>query len=137
MKLHRFSFCLVPGLVLFAFSRTASAQWETQSIVVKPGWNAVFLNVDASHPNLNGLVGGDSSNPIQEVWRWNSSSVAEFTTNPAQPSPTFEWTSWNRTNASSALQRLSGDTAYLVRVASNVTTYAWNVKDRPVAPRHE
>src|SRR3954452_1694278 len=117
MNPRRFSFCLLPCLVLFAFTRMAYAQWETQSIVVKPGWNAVFLNVDASHTNLNGLVGGDSSNPIQEVWRWNPPSVAQFTTSPVQPAASSEWTSWNRTNASSVLQRLSGDTAYLVRVS--------------------
>jgi hypothetical protein len=137
MKIASTRVVVLTLFLLIAGAFSGRAQWETQSIVVKPGWNAVFLNVDASHTHLNALVGGDSSNPIQEVWRWNSSSVAQFTTSPAQPSPTFEWISWNRTNASSALQRLTGDSAYLVRVGSNVTTYTWSIKGRPVAPRHE
>ena len=34
----------------------AHAQWKTQNQVLAPGWNALFLHVDASHTNLNGLV---------------------------------------------------------------------------------
>lgn len=58
--------------------------------------------------------------PIQEIWRWNPPSVAQFTDTPATPTAAVEWTSWNRTNASSILQRLTGDSAYLVRVGTNV-----------------
>lgn len=130
------SLCLVfPVLLAFAF--ISHAQWLTQSVDLKPGWNAVFLHVDATHTNLNGQIGGDNTNPIQEIWRWNPPSVAQFTDSPAQPTPTGEWTSWNRTNAASVLQRLVGDSAYLVRVSSNVVSYTWNLKGRPVAPRHD
>ena len=125
------------ALGLLAVPLTSQAQWLTQSIGLKAGWNAVFLHVDASHDTLNALVAADISNPIQEVWRWNAPSVAQFTDSPAQPTATVEWISWNRTNASSALQRLVGDSAYLVRVGSNVATYNWNIKGRPVAPRHD
>ncbi|MBL9127213.1 MAG: hypothetical protein JNL97_06185 [Verrucomicrobiales bacterium] len=96
----------------------------------------MFLHVDATHRTLNASVGGDPTNPIQEVWRWNPPSVAQFTTSPAAPATTSEWTSWNRTNASSALQRLTGDGAYLVRVGAGVTSYVWDVKGKPVPPRH-
>ncbi|NOS71206.1 MAG: hypothetical protein HOP33_14900 [Verrucomicrobia bacterium] len=129
---------LLSVLVLLA-PLTSHAQWLTQSVGLKAGWNAVFLHVDASHDTLNALVGSVSTNtnPIQEVWRWNPPSVAQFTDNPALPVAAPEWTSWNRTNAASVLQRLVGDSAYLVRVGSNVATYTWNVKGRPVAPRHD
>lgn len=114
----------------------AQAQWLTQSISLSNGWNAVFLHVDASHTNLNGLVTGEVGNPILEVWRWNPPSIAQFTDSPALPSAAAEWTSWNRTNASSVLQRLIGDSAYLVRIPTNVVSYNWRVKGRPVPPRH-
>jgi hypothetical protein len=120
-----------------AFAPAGRAQWLTQSIDLKAGWNAVFLHVDASHDTLNALVAGDIANPILEVWRWNPPSVAQFVDNPANPTPTAEWTSWVRTNSSSALQRLNGDTAYLVRVGTNAPTYTWRVKGRPVPPRHD
>lgn len=116
----------------------ASAQWTTQSIDLKPGWNGVFLHVDATHDSLNALVGGDASNPILEIWRWNPPSVAQFVDSPAQPTPAPEWATWLRSDSvNSQLQRLSGDSAYLVRVGSNVTSYVWNIKGRPVAPRHD
>ena len=126
---------LIFAAALLGGGRPAQAQWLTQSIGLKAGWNALFLHVDASHDTLNALVADDLANPIQEVWRWNPPSVAQFTDNPAQPIAAPEWTSWNRTNAASALQRLVGDSAYLVRVGSNVATYTWTVKGRPVAPR--
>src|SRR5262249_46159039 len=66
----------------------------------------------------------------------NPPSLAQFVDSPAQPAAAPEWTSWVRTNAASDLQRLTGDTAYLVRVGNNVETYTWTLKGRPVAPRH-
>lgn len=124
-------------LLLFVGARSGHAQWLTQSIDLKAGWNAVFLHVDASHDTLNALVAGDIANPIIEVWRWNPPSVAQFTESPAQPTATPEWSSWVRSNPGSALQRLTGDTAYLVRVGTNVVTYNWSLKGKPVAPRHD
>ncbi len=113
------------------------AQWLTQSLDLKAGWNAVFLHVDASHDTLGNLVGADGTNPILEIWRWNPPSIAQFVDNPSQPTPTAEWTSWVRANPASVLQRLNGDTAYLVRVGTNVATYTWRIKGKPVLPRHD
>ena len=124
------------ALVLLGCSLTARAQWLTQSIGLSNGWNAVFLHVDASHTNLNALVAGDVTNPILEVWRWNPRSLAQFSDSPVLPSSAVEWTSWSRTNASSVLQRLIGDSAYLVRIPTNVVSYTWRIKGRPVPPRH-
>ena len=137
MKLNHktFAHCVIVTLLLGG-GPAAQAQWLTQSISLTNGWNAVFLHVDASHTNLNGLVAGDVTNPILEVWRWNPASITEFIDTPAQPSPTVDWTSWNRTNASSVLQRLVGDSAYLVRMPTNPVSYTWKIKGRPVPPRH-
>jgi hypothetical protein len=125
----------VLAIALFIVAPAIQAQWLNQSIDLKAGWNAVFLHVDASHRTLNAAVGGDAANPIQEIWRWNPPPVAQFTDNPAQPTATVDWTAWNRTNAASPLQRLSGDTAYLVRVSSNAAPYVWDVRGKPVPPR--
>jgi hypothetical protein len=130
----RFSLLAALSLLLAPASR---AQWVTQSLDLKAGWNAVFLHVDASHDTLNNLVGANGSNPILEVWRWNPPSIAQFTESPATPSANVEWTSWVRANPGSSLQRLNGDTAYLVRVGTNVATYVWQVKGRPVLPRRD
>jgi hypothetical protein len=128
---------LALAVVLSALAPAAPAQWLTQSLDLKTGWNAIFLHVDASHTNLAGVLADDPGNPIQEVWRWNPPSVAQFTDNPAQPTPTAEWIWWTRTNGNSSLQRLVGDSAYLVRVSSTAPTYTWRIKGRPVVPRHD
>src|SRR3954468_12587772 len=123
---------------LLAIPLAAQAQWITQALDLKPGWNAVFLNVDASHTTLNALVGSDPSNPILEVWRWNPPSTLQFVDGPQAPvAATTEWTSWSRTELSPALQRIGGNSAYLVRVGTNVTSYTWRIKGRPVAPRKD
>ena len=130
--------CRLAGLVcsiMLVLASPSHAQWLTQSINLKAGWNAVFLHVDATHDTLNALVAGDIANPILEVWRWNPPSIAQFTDSPAQPTAAPEWTTWLRTDTSSPLQRLNGDTAYLVRVGTNVSSYTWRIKGRPVRPR--
>ncbi len=131
----QFAGALVAAALLLN-SPWAHAQWLTQTLDLKAGWNAVFLHVDASHDVLDSLVGGDINNPIMEIWRWNPPSLAQFTDSPAQPTVSDEWSSWVRGNPASAMQRLVGDSAYLVRVGTNLATYSWSLKGRPVAPRH-
>lgn len=117
---------------------TLPAQWLTQSFDLQPGWNAVFLHVDASYATLDDQVAGDSGNPIGEVWQWNSTVPdAQFVQSPLVPTETgTPWTSWVRgLGASSVLQRLSGNTAYLVKV-DGPAAYTWSVKGRPLAPRY-
>jgi hypothetical protein len=117
---------------------STQAQWLTQSIALKAGWNAVYLHVDASHATLQELVGADSNNPITEVWLWNPASTMQFMGDPQQPVVDgSQWACWERADSdASLLQRLVGDTAYLVCV-SNAVTYTWNIKGKPVAPTYQ
>lgn len=113
----------------------ARAQWVTQAISLKAGWNAVYLHVDPSCVALDDLVGTDSANPILEVWLWAPpASTLQFVQSPQQPVEGAQWVSWNR-NATDiqALQRLVGNSAYLVRSASN---YVWSVKGKPLPPAY-
>src|SRR5690349_17906269 len=71
---------------LIAAGPRAHAQWITQTNALKPGWNAVFLHVDASHANLYQLVGNDLSNPIQEIWYWRPAlPTGQFVESPQLP----------------------------------------------------
>jgi len=63
----------------------AQAQWLTQNIDLKSGWNAIFVHVDASYNTLNASVAGDTNNPIIEIWRWNPPSATQFIDSPAEP----------------------------------------------------
>jgi hypothetical protein len=112
----------------------AHAQWITQSFVLKPGWNAVYLNVDASHASLDTLIGSDASNPIREVWLWQPApATLQFITSPQVPSGSgSQWVNWDRSlGPGSSLHYAVGNAAYLVR-NTNATAYTWNLKGRPV-----
>ena len=139
--MNRFHARLVKLLVTasLALPLAASAQWVTQTINLKAGWNAVYLHVDPSHDTLENLVGTDLTNPIMEVWLWAPpSSTLQFVQSPQQPVEGAQWMAWNRNSADlQLLQRLVGNSAYLVRVGTNVPTYAWTIKGKPLPPTYE
>jgi hypothetical protein len=129
---------LVAALLILATGH-ARAQWATQVLDLKPGWNAVYLHVDASHDTLANMVAADPDNPILEVWLWSPApNTVQFVQNPQTPTDAgSQWASWNRLDiASSRLHRLVANSAYLVRVGTNVSAYAWHVKGKPVAPSY-
>lgn len=137
--MNRHRLFLSAATVLLACALSARAQWITQTNSLKAGWNAVYLHVDATHATLDEMISPDVSNPIQEIWMWVPSSPGgQFVNSPATPSGLGnQWASWVRmTGPSSVLQRLAGNAAYLVKVATNTVGYTWLVKGRPVAPNN-
>jgi hypothetical protein len=59
----------------------AQAQWVQQQIVLKPGWNAVFLEVDPTPRECDSLF---ASLPIESVWDWNrTADSAQFVQDPS------------------------------------------------------
>ena len=117
----------------------AQAQWETQSVVIPPGWSAIYLHVDASYQPLDQLVGNDLSNPIQEIWLWNvSGSTLQYVTSPQTPlTSSSQWAAWERfgTWLPSSLGHLVPNAAYLVH-STGASNYVWNIKGKPVAPSY-
>jgi hypothetical protein len=130
---------LVAAWLLAISALPARAQWITQSMDLKAGWNAVFLHVDASYITLDQLVGADLANPIQEIWVWNPSpSTAQYVESPQAPTGTgSQWLSWLRSPTGSPdPRRLIANTACLVRISASVPSYTWNLKGKPVSPRY-
>ena len=116
---------------------SARAQWKSQSVVLRPGWNAVYLHVDASHTTLDAMI-NVAGNPITEVWQWQPQiSTLQFVDSPAQPiAPNSQWLQWDRAAAGDTLIRLSGNAAYLVRNTNSVN-FTWTVTGRPLAPTYD
>ncbi|MCX6886149.1 MAG: hypothetical protein NTX27_14035, partial [Verrucomicrobia bacterium] len=78
--------------LLLAMPLCASAQWVTQTIALKAGWNAVYLHVDPSHQSLAESIGSDITNPIMEVWRWAPElSTLQFVQTPQAPVEGAQW----------------------------------------------
>jgi hypothetical protein len=131
------------ALVVFCFllggAGPAAAQWQTQSLLIKPGWTAVYLLVDASYTNLDSLVGNDPANPIQEVWLWEPAvSPVQFINNPLSPiTGSSQWVNWERTTNGppNTLASLAPNSAYLIHSMA-ATNYTWKLKGQPVAPTY-
>lgn len=134
MKIMRY--ILLCGLLLAA--SPVWAQWTTQSITLKPGWNAVYLHVDASHTTIDATVGADENNPISEIWVWAPIIVpGRFINNPQAPTvANNDWSSWNRKpELTGELSQLTANNAFLVR-NSSASAYTWNIVGRPVLPQY-
>lgn len=129
--------CLLLLAGLLGLAGSAQAQWVTQTLPLKAGWNAVFLHVDASHATLDQLVGKDApmAMPIERMWRWNlNPGTAQFVQSPQQPIENVsQWSRWHRDTPNSPLQRLTANLAYLVYATADVT---WNLVGQPVLPEY-
>jgi hypothetical protein len=122
--------------VLFGGVRPAEAQWQTQSLLVRTGWTAVYLNVDLSYTNLDGLIGSDTNNPIYEVWQWlPTASTIQFVTSPQTPvTGSSQWSSWIRNGGvGTSLVSMIPNAGYLIHSLA-ATNYTWNVKGKPATP---
>ncbi len=118
---------------------SSQAQWQTQSILIKPGWTAVFLHVDASYQTVDQLVGADLSNPIVELWLWRPApSTLQFVTSPQSPTiGSSQWLNWARIGLgiTSTFNTLVPNAAYLVHSVA-ATNYTWRVKGLTLAPSY-
>ena len=140
MKLNSFR-TLVPAAVialLLGGAVVAQAQWQSQSFTLKPGWNAVFLHVDASHLTLDDLI-PSATGPVTEVWLWRPRlSTLQFVDNPATNSTTdSRWAVWTSARGDTdTLVKLVANGAYLVKNGT-ATDYDWTVKGKPVPPSYQ
>jgi len=125
------------ALALTLAASTASAQWQTETFALKPGWNAIWLPLDVSHASIEELVPAQ----VEEVWRWNATQALTFTDVPAgAPSQTdLQWSVWRRFDPSgTTLGQIDGNYAYLIRVDPTlVGNISWPVKGVPLPPRYD
>ncbi|RYD24535.1 MAG: hypothetical protein EOP86_28500, partial [Verrucomicrobiaceae bacterium] len=106
-------------LVLCITARNAAAAWVTQSISLRPGWNAVHLQVDPAEKAVSSVFQGIQ---VKSVWRWNETFssvryVQDATTLlPKAPG----WFSWLPPAAGAAvlnnLNIIEGGKCYLVQL---------------------
>jgi hypothetical protein len=131
-------FVAVAFSILLGSIRSANAQWQTQSFVVKPGWTAFYSHVDLSYTNVDSLVGSDPNNPIAEIWMWvPTAGTIQYVTSPQQPTTSVnQWSSWVRGGAPGAtLASMIPNAAYLIHSLAK-TNYTWNLKGKTAAPNY-
>ena len=125
--------CLVWLMVLFC--PVARAQWLTQTNVIKPGWSAVYFNVDASSQTLDNLVGFNPACPIDQIWLWKTlPTTAQYLSTPATPyGSSGQWLTYYVPSLGtvSTLSELIPNAACLVH-STATTNYTWKVQGQPV-----
>jgi len=126
--------------MVFGCCQCGYGQWTSQQWLVRPGWTAIYLNIDASYQVLDQLVGSDTNNPIVEIWYWQTPATpAQILPFQSTPAPSADWVSWVRagyTNSpAGALQKLIPNAAFLVHSIAT-TNYLWAVKGIPVPPSY-
>ena len=100
---------------------SASAQWMTQTLNLRQGWNAVFLEVQPNPPDCDTVFAGQ---PIESVWFWNQRfSTVQYIADPNSLLPgQRDWLTYlpaNSTNRATAnLFTLLGGHAYLIKATA-------------------
>lgn len=111
-------------LALFAVATTAHAQWATQTISLRQGWNAVFLEVQPTPADCDVVF---SNAPIESVWMWNKRfTTVQYiadpnTLLPGQP----DWLTYlppsSTNSAVTSLFTVRGGQPYLIKSATATT----------------
>lgn len=123
----------LPALLL---ATPALAQWRSTDYALKPGWNAIWLNGDATYLTPDQHFA--SQPDVEEVWRWNPNpDSVQFTDSPSQPTPgTPEWSVWRRGQPQySDLTLLTGQSSYLVKLRDGAAQQTLTMKQRVEPPR--
>jgi hypothetical protein len=126
------------GCLCILFLSSSFAQWLTQTIPLRPGWNAVYLTVQPEPSACDSVFGGY---PVESVWMWNKRfSPAEFSEGPDQILPQNpHWLVWlpgtNPESFLSTVFRLEAGGSYLVKVATNASPFSLSLKGQPKLPQ--
>ena len=135
MTTHRVSIpILLASLVLILSVGDAGAQWLSQSLSLRPGWNAVFLEVRPQPDDSDSVFDGV---PIESVWAWNPTSASvQFIDDPDElvlENP--EWLAYfpptTLASLGTNLHIIQGGKPYLINLGGT-EPYEWVVRGRPV-----
>lgn len=125
--------------VAFMFATgTAKAQWTTQTIPLRPGWNAIYLEVQPEPRGCDNLF---ASLPVESVWFRNRRfDPVQFIQDPEALVPGQpDWLVWFPPSAGSraalSLHTVLGGRAYLVKIANDAQPLAWSVRGNPIMRR--
>jgi hypothetical protein len=133
--MKKIPFLLLLGL--FALVPAGRAQWQTITYTLHGGWNAIYLQGDATHTTIDNLFAGTTS--VISVWRWNPNpNPAQFKASSMLPSAsTPEWSVWVKGDVTqTTLTSLTGQSAYLVRCTGLAAdTYTVAITQRILPPR--
>ena len=124
---------------LLLSASVAPAQWATQSIVLQPGWNAVYLEVQPEPRECDAVF---AELPVESVWAWNRRfNTVQFLQDankliPGQP----DWLTYfpiaGGSTSMTTLFAVHAGRCYLIKstASQNVT---WNLRGRTAVVPHD
>ncbi len=121
-------------LLLFTVGTAGAADIE-QTLTLRPGWNAVFLEVDPVSSNCADVFA--SLNDLISVWTWNPRLAAlEFIQDPDTLVPdTPDWLSYFPDDpVLTTLYAVYGERPYLIKIGGTAEI-TWTVIGTPRLPR--
>ena len=122
-RLRHFA-CLPLIALALCWAGAAAAATVQQTFTLQPGWNAIHVEVEPEHPEIETVFAGV---PVLSVWRFKpDAGGAQFIRDPAEGLENIEgWFGWfpqPRPEAFlSNLFLIDGGTSYLVRVDGGAT----------------
>ena len=138
MKLARQNSFLLLLIALSLSIGSSFGQWKTQSIVLNPGWNAVFLEVQPSPDDCDAIFAGM---PVESVW----SSTRRFSSVQFIQDPNAliaggpDWLTFIPADQPGRsvqnLFTLQGGKPYLIKLKPGAGPVTWNVTGAPVNRR--
>jgi hypothetical protein len=139
MKKHRL--ILMLAVLVSVCVPALHAQWLTQTLLVQPGWNAVYLSIAPTPSDCDSLFGGNPR--ILSVRRWAPPPIeaAQFDEVTGATLPqSGSWLTWFPINhpdrALLNLAQVAGATAYLFEV-SDGSPVTLNLQGRPLVLPYE
>jgi hypothetical protein len=114
---------------------SALAQWTTQTIALRAGWNAVFLEIQPEPRDSDSLFAGLQ---VESVWRFNRTiGKVQFITDPDKMVPNQpDWLTWlppsDPMAGNSRLHIIEGGRSYLIKRADNAAAVNWTIRGKPV-----
>ena len=101
---------------------------------MKPGWTAIYLNVDPGNDLPTTLL---AANPdITDVWQWRPNGLDPSLNAIGAGTGADEWRVWRRGDAAnSTFAIMSPNAAYLVRIKETSLPQTLSLKGEVVAPR--
>ncbi len=129
-----FATALVACTIALLVPATSLAQTQTQSFELQPGWNAIWLEVEAPDRDPAQVFAGL---PLVSAWTWSDRvSATDFIQNPASAGwNRAQWLSYfpedSPESVVSNLRAVLPQRAYLIRIGGS-NTVTWSVTGRPI-----
>ena len=121
-------------VLLLLAAGPARAQWTTQTIVLQPGWNAVYLEVAPQPSDCDNALAGLG---VERVWgsnrRFSPVQFVQSATSllPTQPDWLFYVPVNNALAGQQSLFHLEGGKCYLIKLPDHAAPRTWTILGQP------